>query len=161
MKRRQEVSWETLNRSGENFQEDSPASNTLETRPGEDTGRHLARVRTAEKFSLAVGMSPKNTNNEETGGGERVCRICLCEEDEQDDPIVPPCQCQGTMREVHVKCFKKWLTKHVTTKDTPNMHSIVWDKLKCELCGTEVESTAFILLKSLDLLFVMRRFSGS
>lgn len=71
---------------------------------------------------------------------EGCCRICLCEEDDPDDPIVRPCRCQGTMRDVHVKCFKKWLSKHVVTKNSKNMCSIIWQQLKCELCGYEVES---------------------
>lgn len=32
---------------------------------------------------------------------EPVCRICLCEDNEEDNPLFAPCKCSGSMRLIH------------------------------------------------------------
>lgn len=148
-KRREGVTWESIN-SDVNTPIGSPKNGTIGSlaNVGEESVRNTGRVRVFEKFSTAVGQGGKDikpTSLGEIGPDvqERVCRICLCEEDDGNDPIVTPCKCTGTLREVHVKCFNKWLSKHVVCKESVNMYSIVWDQLKCELCGHEVESNDY------------------
>lgn len=137
-KRRQSVRWETVNYTGENTQQNTGGVQSLCSlvRIGDDS------VKYAEK-GLGLGIANLKPTSLAEIPQERICRICLCEEDDPTDPIVMPCKCLGTMKEVHVKCFKKWLTKHAVRKESSNMVSIVWDKLKCELCGQEVESNKY------------------
>lgn len=68
-----------------------------------------------------------------------ACRICLDEEETVDNPIIQPCNCTGTMKNVHLLCFKEWISRQVTQKKSPNLLSIVWKKLRCELCNTECD----------------------
>jgi len=49
-----------------------------------------------------------------------VCRICL----EEEGPFIHPCECIGTMKDVHELCLFRW----VQTKDD----------LTCELCGVPI-----------------------
>ncbi|ORY29145.1 hypothetical protein BCR39DRAFT_532887 [Naematelia encephala] len=49
-----------------------------------------------------------------------VCRVCRVEGDD-DDPLIYPCKCSGSVRYVHPSCFKSWLA-----------HS---QKQRCEICG--------------------------
>ena len=37
--------------------------------------------------------------------GSHICRICLGEEQLEDDPLFSPCKCAGTMSYVHLKCL--------------------------------------------------------
>lgn len=68
----------------------------------------------------------------------KACRICLCEEEEADNPIVQPCNCSGTMSNVHVKCFRTWISKQISHRKSDNLISFTWKKLQCELCGADL-----------------------
>ncbi|KAL7055922.1 hypothetical protein AAHC03_022856 [Spirometra sp. Aus1] len=48
------------------------------------------------------------------------CRICY-EEGTDDEPLISPCHCRGTVGLLHKSCLEKWLQLSQT--------------LKCELCG--------------------------
>lgn len=37
--------------------------------------------------------------------GDLACRICLGDGDEEDNPFITPCKCDGTMKCIHVKCL--------------------------------------------------------
>jgi hypothetical protein len=63
-----------------------------------------------------------------------VCRICLCENVEPDNPLVNPCRCAGTMKYVHIKCLQQWLKSRLHTRDTTIAFTIAWKNLDCELC---------------------------
>lgn len=73
---------------------------------------HRDGVKVFGQFTPQVGVGHSDWEDAvesrmDSAEQEKTCRICLCEEDDPDDPIVRPCRCQGTMRDVHVKCFKK------------------------------------------------------
>ena len=53
--------------------------------------------------------------DEEAGGGSRypsddfrMCRICLEKDAPEDDPLIAPCRCDGSMKWVHRKCLDEW-----------------------------------------------------
>lgn len=56
---------------------------------------------------------------------ERTCRICM-EPENQDNPLISPCKCLGTIRYIHEECLKTWLVSH--------FEDIA--KSCCELCKT-------------------------
>eukprot|EP00743_Colponemidia_sp_Colp-15_P011270 GILK01012547.1.p1 GENE.GILK01012547.1~~GILK01012547.1.p1 ORF type:complete len:167 (-),score=1.58 GILK01012547.1:40-540(-) len=72
------------------------------------------------------------------------CRICQVSEPE--NLLFSPCECKGTMRNVHKTCLSYWLRQCLRTKTAP------LGELRCELCGykfrTELRSPTL-----LDLLF--------
>ena len=37
-----------------------------------------------------------------------ICRICLNEQFTEDNPLVSPCKCAGTMQNVHIACLRGW-----------------------------------------------------
>jgi len=39
---------------------------------------------------------------------DRACRICLDTESEEDNPLISPCRCSGSMRFVHRACLDEW-----------------------------------------------------
>lgn len=52
---------------------------------------------------------PANAGGSQQSKGESVCRICLSEDSEQDNPMISPCKCSGTMKFIHLECLKEWL----------------------------------------------------
>jgi hypothetical protein len=41
-----------------------------------------------------------------------TCRICLCDEkpgtEDNQNPMISPCKCTGTMRYIHLECLREW-----------------------------------------------------
>jgi predicted Zn-ribbon and HTH transcriptional regulator len=67
---------------------------------------------------------------------EAQCRICLGEEEDdevEENPLISPCKCNGTMQYIHLECLKKWLDSKIHTKLTPYTFSYNWKNLVCEL----------------------------
>ena len=55
---------------------------------------------------------------------DRSCWICM--EDDEDEGLIAPCRCKGSMAWVHQKCLKKWL---VISKRPP-----LTDHFRCPNC---------------------------
>ena len=46
------------------------------------------------------------------------CRICLSENYTDDNPLICPCNCDGTMKYIHLKCLQRALRSKVTTRSS-------------------------------------------
>ena len=72
---------------------------------------------------------------------KRVCRICYLEEDEdnEENPLVQPCICSGSMKFIHLTCLRKWVSTRSCVKiDSSADCSIFLIKpVECELCKTK------------------------
>ena len=68
----------------------------------------------------------------------KVCRICYMEE-EDDNPLVQPCICSGSMKFIHLSCLKQWIgTRSCIKIDALEDCSIFLIKpVECELCKTK------------------------
>ena len=80
---------------------------------------------------------------------KRVCRICYLEEDEKEEnPLVQPCICAGSMKFIHLSCLRKWVSTRSCVKiDTsPDCSIFLIKPVECELCKTKFPY--FIKLKS-------------
>ena len=64
----------------------------------------------------------------------KVCRICLGEENEKNDPLISPCKCAGTMSHIHLECLREWLNSKRSKKEGENVKTYCWKALECELC---------------------------
>jgi len=58
-----------------------------------------------------------------TPGNVDICRICHCEGEEPEAPLIAPCYCTGSLRWVHQSCLQQWIKSSETRK--------------CELCKFE------------------------
>lgn len=68
---------------------------------------------------------------------QNLCRICYSEEiDYNENPLIAPCKCSGTMRYIHLECLRDWLKSKIVVKTYPHMASYAYKKLECELCTT-------------------------
>lgn len=62
-----------------------------------------------------------------------LCRICLCEGSSEDDPLIAPCRCKGSIECVHVGCLRHWIHGRLNLTDRPGS-SYTYRPLSCELC---------------------------
>ena len=87
---------------------------------------------------LNFGDAAHGLNSSQLANENKACRICLWDDEEPGDPIIQPCKCSGTMKNVHINCFKSWIGKKVDRKESASMISVFWKRLQCEICHTEV-----------------------
>eukprot|EP00429_Kryptoperidinium_foliaceum_P053078 CAMPEP_0176076332 /NCGR_PEP_ID=MMETSP0120_2-20121206/38158_1 /TAXON_ID=160619 /ORGANISM="Kryptoperidinium foliaceum, Strain CCMP 1326" /LENGTH=445 /DNA_ID=CAMNT_0017410049 /DNA_START=95 /DNA_END=1432 /DNA_ORIENTATION=+ len=63
----------------------------------------------------------------------KPCRICLMEGPGENDPLIKPCQCRGSIQYVHLKCLRYW-TKSRLSLGESRLGSYNYKPLPCELC---------------------------
>lgn len=61
-----------------------------------------------------------------------TCRICLLEGSSEDDPLIAPCRCKGSIEYVHLGCLRHWIRGRLNLSD--NSTSFFLRQLTCELC---------------------------
>lgn len=64
---------------------------------------------------------------------QTLCRICLLEGPGEDDPLITPCQCKGSIEYVHLGCLRHWIRGRLNLSDAPG-GSYFYRPLTCELC---------------------------
>jgi hypothetical protein len=95
---------------------------------------------------------------------EAQCRICLGEEEDDeidDNPLISPCKCNGTMQHIHLECLKKWLDSKIHTKLTDYCFSYNWKNLVCELCGQRLKDNYIVNGKVTYVLDYLRPKDGN
>ena len=65
----------------------------------------------------------KKELSENPCSNEKLCRYCY--DTENEDQLISPCKCQGSLEFVHFHCLKDWLTISGTTS--------------CQVCGDEYD----------------------
>jgi hypothetical protein len=50
--------------------------------------------------------------------GDHACKICLDSEVENENvnPMISPCSCTGSMKDVHLECLKEWIHNKRNTR---------------------------------------------
>jgi hypothetical protein len=81
-----------------------------------------------------------------------VCRICLNSSETEEDPLISPCKCAGTMSLVHVSCLKQWINCRVFSRRTLKIMSFYSKDLECELCKSEISPTVTCFGRSFSLI---------
>lgn len=61
-----------------------------------------------------------------------MCRICLLEGSSEDDPLIAPCNCKGSIEYVHLGCLRHWIRGRLNLSE--NSTSFFYRPLACELC---------------------------
>ena len=71
---------------------------------------------------------------------ENFCRICYGEEDDNDDPLLQPCICHGSMKYIHFKCLKHWLktNTYILTEENDSSKTFIYRLPQCELCKAKL-----------------------
>ncbi|XP_068118872.1 probable E3 ubiquitin-protein ligase MARCHF10 isoform X2 [Hyperolius riggenbachi] len=62
-----------------------------------------------------------------------LCRICLTGEHTEENNLIAPCRCTGSLKYVHIDCMKRWLLSKI--KSGAEMSAVK----SCEMCKQKVE----------------------
>ncbi|CAK9062692.1 unnamed protein product [Durusdinium trenchii] len=63
-----------------------------------------------------------------------LCRICLLEGSTEEDPLITPCLCKGSIEFVHLGCLRYWIRGRLNITDSTSGGSYFYRPLACELC---------------------------
>jgi hypothetical protein len=64
-----------------------------------------------------------------------VCRICFEPSDENQNILLSPCNCAGSLRYIHVDCLRRWLDGQLQVKQFENGGgSYLIRTIHCEIC---------------------------
>ena len=70
----------------------------------------------------------------------KYCRICYMEEnDSNENPLLNPCICSGSMKFIHYTCLKHWINNKCYSKIEINDDCSILNvkPVECELCKTK------------------------
>ena len=123
-------------------------------------GRALFRVKqlspdgeTRPMFASQVPATPVDIYD--PGLGQILaCRICLSDIQSEENPLISPCKCAGTMKFIHLECLQNWLKSRLNLKQNGSALSYFWRTLDCELCKEDFPTCIQIREKSRDLVEV-------
>ena len=80
------------------------------------------------------------------------CRICLSEKYVKDNPLICPCNCDGTMKYIHLRCLQRALRSKVTTRSSESTLSFSWKVMSCDLCMKPYPYRFILAEKSIELI---------
>ena len=65
-----------------------------------------------------------------------MCRFCFSDEQTEDNPLVSPCSCIGSLKLIHYQCLRTWLARKevVRVNADDQVISYSWKAFHCELC---------------------------
>eukprot|EP00930_Biecheleria_cincta_P038076 TRINITY_DN2615_c0_g1_i1.p1 TRINITY_DN2615_c0_g1~~TRINITY_DN2615_c0_g1_i1.p1 ORF type:complete len:416 (+),score=77.21 TRINITY_DN2615_c0_g1_i1:78-1250(+) len=86
-----------------------------------------------ELFLEDSGSSCEIEQDHENELASTLCRICLLEGSSDEDPLIRPCQCRGSIEYVHLGCLRHWVKGRLNLADNPE-GSYFYRPLPCELC---------------------------
>ena len=85
---------------------------------------------------------------------DSLCRICFCSETSNENPLIAPCDCTGSIKYIHTDCIRQWLKSRIQTKTTAATASYYWTDLNCELCKTSLPSSLYYMGLKIDLVSI-------
>ncbi len=83
-------------------------------------------------------LSVKGTIDEEKLKKEKICRICLEENESNDNTnvLLSPCKCSGSSKYIHFNCLQTWLKSKaiINYLITSNCNYYELKSIECEIC---------------------------
>ena len=94
---------------------------------------------TPEPSKTPRKLTIKNPSSIKKKNKKRTCPICYIEEEDDSNPLIQPCSCSGSMRYIHLKCLRHWLSSKILVKATTYTPidyctTYIINMVQCELC---------------------------
>ena len=111
-----------------------------------ETNNNLIEIQEPQKKLNHKSMN-ENSNKDDsklilkknTHKVNKLCKICYMEEDDEENPLVRPCTCSGSLKYIHLKCLKHWInTRSFDKVDSSGICNIyIVNPAECEICKTK------------------------
>ena len=66
-----------------------------------------------------------------------TCRICFLTNSDEENPLISPCKCSGSMKNIHYLCLKKCIEIKIIKKSEQHYKFYTWKSFSCEICKSE------------------------
>ena len=66
-----------------------------------------------------------------------TCRICFLTNSDEENPLISPCKCSGSMKNNHYLCLKKCIEIKIIKKFEEYYKFYSWKSFSCEICKSE------------------------
>jgi len=87
--------------------------------------RNTNKTQNVEKISF---------NSEKDSTNLPTCRVCYLVNSDEENPLISPCNCKGTMKYIHYKCLKHCIDSNLTKKMDDYHKYYIWKNYSCEIC---------------------------
>ena len=74
---------------------------------------------------------------------DKTCRYCLMDDEDDDNFLISPCNCSGSMKYAHIDCLSQWISTKMKTKVTESFIHFSYYKF-CELCKVKLPCCVLI-----------------
>lgn len=103
-------------------------------------------------ISSEKNKSGKNINNNTEPNETHYCRICYQKEINNNDPLICPCKCYGSMKFVHLSCLKNNINLKIHKKHDKYYDMYLFQNYNCEICLATFPKYLIIKNKKVNLL---------
>lgn len=106
-------------------------------------------------------MEAKPANHEngveiDEEGHEIRCKVCLCSQETDNDPLISPCLCKGSVAKIHVGCLKQWINSKVKKQINDIALSYNFTKFECEICKTPFPQIIKVQDKQIEMMTIQK-----
>ena len=96
-----------------------------------------------EKFAekKISNQKTEDIENNQNNKTSKICRICYGDDSTEENPLIYPCICSGSMKYIHYDCLKNWLNSKIeedisVDEENQEIEVISYNRkdIACELC---------------------------
>ena len=107
-----------------------------------------------EKAKLNSNFENSSISSQKNSTSRPTCRICYLLNSDIENPLISPCNCNGSMKYIHYKCLKNCIEANITKKIEEKYKYYYWKNYCCEICQKEYQKylkIKYILYPLIDL----------
>ena len=90
-----------------------------------------------EKIKLNSNFENSSISSHKNSTSRPTCRICYLLNSDMENPLISPCNCNGSMKYIHYKCLKNCIEANITKKIEDRYKYYYWKNYCCEICQKE------------------------
>ena len=90
-----------------------------------------------KKIKKKANLDNISVNSDKSSISKPICRICYLTSSDMENPLVSPCKCSGSMKNIHYKCLKHCIEVNLTKKTEQHYKYYSWKNYSCEICKEE------------------------
>ena len=104
--------------------------------------------------TILILKKNSNTNiSSSTISTNKACRICLCDDNNEDNPLLSPCGCKGTMKFIHYKCLQRFIFTKNRNDIEVKSKVVSYKPVHCDLCGKEFPLKIKISINNIEMIY--------